>query len=106
MAIEPDPTEPSIRQIEMDLLAQPPLGADAEAIADDQHPDHQLRIDRGPAHRAVESGQFPPHFSQIDKPVDRPQQMVTWNVPFERELIEQRSLFDLPMSHHDLQSWL
>jgi hypothetical protein len=25
-------------------------------------------------------------------------------MPFERELIEQRSLFDLPMSHHDLQS--
>jgi hypothetical protein len=27
-------------------------------------------------------------------------------VLFERELIEQRSLFDLPMSHHDLQSRL
>jgi hypothetical protein len=32
---------------------------------------------------------------------------VIWrNVPFERELIEQRSLFDLPVSHHDLQSCL
>jgi len=28
------------------------------------------------------------------------------NVLLERELIEQRSLFDLPVSHHDLQSWL
>jgi hypothetical protein len=28
------------------------------------------------------------------------------NVLLERKLIEQRSLFDLPMSHHDLQSWL
>ena len=26
--------------------------------------------------------------------------------PFKRELIEQSSLFDLPMSHHDLQSCL
>ncbi len=25
-------------------------------------------------------------------------------MPFERELVEQRSLFDLPMPHHDLQS--
>jgi hypothetical protein len=25
---------------------------------------------------------------------------------FERELVEQHSLFALPMSHHDLQSWL
>jgi hypothetical protein len=31
----------------------------------------------------------------------RAQQMIAQNVPFERELIEQRSLFDLPMSHHD-----
>src|SRR5262245_9176773 len=30
--------------------------------------------------------------------------MIAWNVLFERELIEQRSLFDLPMSHHDSQS--
>src|SRR5215831_18546941 len=32
--------------------------------------------------------------------------MVTWNVPFERELIKQSSLFDLPMPHHDSQSCL
>src|SRR5262249_16372197 len=29
--------------------------------------------------------------------------MVGGNMLFKRELIEQRSLFDLPMSHHDLQ---
>jgi len=27
--------------------------------------------------------------------------MIGRNVPFERELIEQSSLFDLPVSHHD-----
>src|SRR5262245_7841589 len=32
--------------------------------------------------------------------------MVTWYVSFERELIKQRSLFDLPMPHHDSQSCL
>lgn len=31
----------------MDFFAQTPLGADAEAIADEQHPDHQFRIDEG-----------------------------------------------------------
>src|SRR5215469_7341965 len=30
----------------MDLFAQPPFRADAEAVADDQHTDQQLRIDR------------------------------------------------------------
>jgi hypothetical protein len=29
--------------------------------------------------------------------------MVGGDMLFKRELIEQRSLFDLPMSHHDLQ---
>ena len=34
---------------EFDLLALPPLGADAVAIANDQHPDCQLGINRGPS---------------------------------------------------------
>jgi hypothetical protein len=29
----------------MNLFAQSPLRTDAEAVADDQHPDHQLGID-------------------------------------------------------------
>jgi hypothetical protein len=38
--------------------------------------------------------------AKLDEPVDRTQKMIRWNVPFERELIEQCSLFDLPMPHH------
>src|ERR1700730_2205697 len=43
-AIEPEPTKPAIRQVEVHLIAQPPLRPDAEAIADDQHPNQQLGI--------------------------------------------------------------
>jgi hypothetical protein len=32
-AVEPKPAEPSIRQIKVDLRAQAPLGAGAEAVA-------------------------------------------------------------------------
>ena len=42
--------------------------------------------------------------AKLDEPVDRPQEMIRWNVRFEREFIEQRSLVDLAMFHHDLQS--
>jgi hypothetical protein len=42
--------------------------------------------------------------AKLDEPVDRPQEMIRWNVRFEREFIEQSSLVDLAMSHHDLQS--
>src|SRR5437899_348681 len=54
VAIEAETTKPAIGQIEMDFLAHAPLGADAKAITDDQHPDHQFGIDRGATHRAVE----------------------------------------------------
>jgi hypothetical protein len=54
IAVEPEPAEPPVRQIEVDLFAEAPLGADTEAIPDDQHPDHQLGIDRWSSQRAVE----------------------------------------------------
>ena len=40
-------------EMQLDFLRQPALGADAVAVADDEHPDHQLGIDRGPADVAV-----------------------------------------------------
>ncbi len=58
LAIEAQPAKPAVGQVQVDLLAQPPLRADAEAVADDQHPDQQLRIDRRPSHLAVERRQL------------------------------------------------
>src|ERR1700732_4497793 len=40
------PAEPAIGEVQLDLLAQPPLKANAVAVANDQHPDHQLGVDR------------------------------------------------------------
>ena len=57
LVVEIEATKPAVRKVKVDLLAQPPLGADAVAIADDQHPDHKLRIDRRPANVAVERRQ-------------------------------------------------
>src|SRR5665213_1647557 len=77
-----------------------------QAVAHDQHAHHQFGIDRRPTDGAVEGSQLPPQLSKLDEPVDRPQQMIGRNVSFERKLVEQSSLIDLPMSHHDLQSCL
>src|SRR5271169_3411499 len=104
--IEPKPTKPSICQIEMDFLAQAPLGADAEAVPDDEHPDHQLGINRWPSQRAVERCELAAQFRQVDKTVDRPQQMIRRHMCIEREVVEQHTLFDLPCSHHRLSSCL
>src|SRR2546421_2235615 len=45
-AVETQSTKPAIRQVEVHLLAQSPLRADAKAVADDQHANQQLRVDR------------------------------------------------------------
>jgi hypothetical protein len=54
LACQAEPAEPPVGQVQMDLLAQPAFRADAVAIADDQHADQQLRVDRRPAGLAVE----------------------------------------------------
>src|SRR5271163_3971767 len=50
----------SDKPVEVDLVAQPPLRANAKAVAHDQHADHQLGIDRGPSHIAVIAPQMRP----------------------------------------------
>src|SRR5262249_25482669 len=47
LVIELEAAEPTITEMKFDLLAQLPFKADAIAVADNEHPDHQLRIDRG-----------------------------------------------------------
>src|SRR5580704_2807129 len=106
IAVEPEPAEPPVGQIEVDLFAETPLGADTEAVPDDEHADHQLGINRWPSQRAVERRELAAQFRQVDKAVDRPQQMISRHMSIEREVVEQHTLFDLPWSHHRLSSCL
>jgi hypothetical protein len=71
IAVEPEPAEPPVGQIEVDLFAETPLGADTEAVPDDEHADHQLGINRWPSQRAVERRELAAQFRQVDKAVDR-----------------------------------
>jgi hypothetical protein len=92
VAVEPQSTEPAVRQIGMDLLAQPPLRANAEAIANDAHPDHQLGIDRGPPDVAIVGAQVRANLGQVDEPVDLAKQVTVGDVPLQAEAIKQRLL--------------
>jgi len=65
-----EPAKPPIRQMDMDLFAEPPLGPHAHAIAQQQHADHEFGIDRRAAARPVERCQQRPHMRQIEEPVD------------------------------------
>jgi hypothetical protein len=84
----------------VDLFAQPPLRADAAAIADQQHADHEFRVDRRTADRAVERLELPTDVAQLDEAVDRAQQVIGGNVLLQAEAVEQRLLPDLPPAHH------
>jgi hypothetical protein len=97
---EVDPAEPAVRQVQMHLLAQPALGADAEAMADDQHPDHQFRVDGGAAGVAVERREVLAQTTEVKNPVDAAKQVVARDVIVEVEGVEQLVLRAASLTHH------
>src|SRR6056297_3019731 len=98
--------EPAICEVQMHLFAEPPLRPDAEAIADQQHPDQQLWIDGGAARVTVEICKVGTDAAQVDEPVDGSEQVIPGNMIFKRELVEKRRLRFQPRSHHRHSSHL
>ena len=84
----------------MHLFAQPPLGPDAEAIPDQQHPDQQLEIDRRTACVAVETSKMGADAAQIDKPINGPKQVISGNMILQRKLVEKCCLRFVSRSQH------
>jgi len=76
-------TEPAIGEIEMNFLAQSPLRPNAEAVADQQHPDHQLGVDRGASCRGIIGFEGFSRRAEIENRVDPAQQMIARNMAFE-----------------------
>ena len=99
-AIQAEPAEPAIGEVQVDLFAQPPLGADAAAIADQQHANDQLGIHRRTTDHAVEGPELAPDVARLDEAVDRAQQVVGRHMLLKAEAVEQSLLPDLPLAHH------
>lgn len=70
----------AIREVQVHLFAASALRADAEAVADHQHPDHRLRIDRGAVGVAVEGREELAQFAEVEETVDASWQMVSGDV--------------------------
>src|SRR5436305_11579870 len=104
VAVETEPAKPAIGEVQMELFAQPPLRANAETVADDQHADKQFRIDRRPAFLAVERSQLLPQAIEFNEPVDQSQQVPLRHMPFERKLVKQSVLPNAAFPHHRLHS--
>jgi hypothetical protein len=73
----------------MDLLAQPPFGPDAHAVADNRHPHHQFRINRGPTDAAIERLKLRAHLLKIEKSVDASEQVIIGDMVVEAEIVKQ-----------------
>ena len=63
-------TEPAVRQIEVNRFAHPALRPNAEAVTDDEHAHHQLRIDRQPPGAAVERRHLPAQLAQVEEAIN------------------------------------
>src|SRR3990170_6345788 len=102
LVFEIELAEPAICQVKLNFLGEPALGADAIAVAHDEHTDHEFRIDRGASDVAVVGLEFLVKVGQCSrhKHVDPSQKMVVWNAIIEAELIEQLSLIPSPATHH------
>src|SRR6185436_5810879 len=87
-------TEPAIGKMQLRLLAQSTLRADAVAVAHDEHPQHQLRIDGGPTDLAVKGLQLLAKLHQNlgDDRVDPAKQMARRNAIFQLEQVEKSIL--------------
>src|SRR5262249_30304478 len=103
LVIEFESAEPAIAEMKFDLLAQLPFKADAIAVADNEHPDHQLRIDRRPPDVAVERCQPLAKIDQHprDDWIETAKEMIRWNVFFKVEKVEQLAVIDPLATHHD-----
>jgi len=49
LVVEIELAEPAVGEVQRHFLAQPALMTNAIAVADQEHADHQFRINRGPA---------------------------------------------------------
>src|SRR5204863_2312937 len=94
--------EPAIREVHLNFATDQPLRADRKDISDDQHPDHQFRVDRRPAHGRIMSCKFAAEPGKIESSIDLPHQMIFGDCVIELKLVEKLRLFALQPTHHGL----
>src|SRR6266516_1560643 len=92
--------EPAIGEVHLYFTTDQPLRADRKDIPHDQHPDHQLRIDRRATHGRIMRSKFAAKPGKIESSIDLPYQMISGNRVAEMKLVEQLTLVTLQTAHH------
>src|SRR5882724_3024337 len=70
LAVEAEPTEPAVGEVQVHLFAQPPFGTNAKTVANQQHPHEQLGIDRRPSGRAIQWRHMAPDVGSTKRSID------------------------------------
>jgi hypothetical protein len=74
-----EPAKPAIGKVHSHITAQRPLRSDREHVADDEHPDHQHRIDRWSTEPRIIRRQLGMHPTQIENRSDLADRMIVWH---------------------------
>src|SRR6476469_495709 len=98
--LDPELAEPPIGEVHLHFTAEQPLRADREDIPHDQHPDHQLRIDRRATHGRIMRCKLAVKPRKIESSIDLPHQVIFGNRVAKLKLVEQLTLVTLQTAHH------
>jgi predicted nucleotidyltransferase component of viral defense system len=100
LVLKAQATEPSVSQVDPNVPTQRPLRSNGKDVADDEHPDHQHRIDRWATETRVVRRQLAVYPRQIEDGRDRAHHMIFRNHLLEVEAIEKLLLVPIEPPHH------
>jgi len=100
LVLDAEAAEPMVGEVQLNLAAECAFRADREHIAENEHPDHQLRIDRRPPCMGVVRRQLTVDPGEIQHRCDTSNLMVIRHHRVEIERIQQLALIVLAPPHH------
>src|SRR5262249_1586652 len=100
LVLDAQAAEPPVRQVDLNLTTEQPLRADGKNVADDEHPDHQQRVNRRAAEGRVVRRKLTADPGQIEHASDPAHQVIVRYHLIEPELIEKLFLLVLQPPHH------
>jgi hypothetical protein len=97
IVLDAELAEPTIGKVHLHLSANTPLRADCKHVTNDQHPDHEHRIDRRLPRVRVVRCKFLVNPIQLEHRIDLPDQMIS-----RHHLVEIKRVKELPLSTRSL----
>ena len=103
LILDRQPAKPTIGEVHLHIAAQRSLRADRERVADDQHPDHQFRVNRWPTSTGIIRRQLNTHPRQVEYRSYLANQVIVRNSLFKTKWIKQLPLVVIEPPHHPPQ---